>query len=34
MLTVKAIYKLLNVSDDLKWTTKTHVIPFTLTFEV
>ena len=23
----------LNVSDDLKWTTNTHVTPFTLTFE-
>ena len=23
----------LNVSDDLKWTTDTHMIPFTLTFE-
>ena len=25
MLTVKSVYKLLNVSDDLKWTTNTHV---------
>ncbi|KAK2193100.1 hypothetical protein NP493_17g06000 [Ridgeia piscesae] len=23
----------LDVSDDLKWTTNTHVTPFTLTFE-
>ena len=30
MLTVKLVYKLLNVSDDLKWATKTHMIPFTL----
>ena len=29
MLTVKPVYKLKNVSEDLKWTT-THVIPFTL----
>ena len=28
MLTVKPVYKLLNVSDDLKWTTK-HVTIFT-----
>ena len=28
MLTVKPVYKLLNVSDDLKWTTNTHVTPF------
>ena len=33
MLTVKPIYKLLNVSDDLKWTTNTHVTPFSLTFK-
>ena len=33
MLTVKVVYKLSNVSDDLKWTTNTHVTPFTLTFE-
>ena len=31
MLTVKSVYKLLSVSDDLKWTTNTHVTPFTLT---
>ena len=28
MLIVKPVYKLLNVSDDLKWTTNTHVTPF------
>ena len=28
MLTVKPVYKLLNVSDDLKWTTNTHVTHF------
>ena len=33
MLTVKQVYKLLNVSDDLKWTTYTHVTPFSLTFK-
>ena len=33
MLTVKPVYKLLNVSDDLKWTTNTHVTPFSLTFK-
>ena len=34
MLTVKPVYKLLNVSEDLKWTTKiTHVTPFSLTFK-
>ena len=32
MLTVQPVYKLLNVSDDLKWTTNTHVTPFSLTF--
>ena len=31
MLTVKPVYKLLNVSDDLKWTINTHMTPFTLT---
>ena len=30
MLIVKPVYKLLNVPDDLKWTTNTHVTPFTL----
>ena len=34
MLTVKPVYKLLNVADDLKWATNTHVTPFTLTFKV
>ena len=29
MLTVKPVYKLLNVSDDLKWTTNTHDTIFT-----
>ena len=29
MLTVKPVYKLLNVSDDLKWTTNTRDIIFT-----
>ena len=33
MLTVKPVYKLSNVSDDLKWTTNSHVTPFTLTFK-
>ena len=33
MLTVKPVYKLLNVSDDLKWTTNTHLTPFSLTFK-
>ena len=28
---VKPVYKLSNVPDDLKWTTNTHVTPFTLT---
>ena len=32
MLTVKAVYELSNVYDDLKWTTNTRVTPFTLTF--
>ena len=32
-VTVKPVYKLLNVSDDLKWTTNTHVTPFSLTFK-
>ena len=32
-LIVKPIYKLLNVSDDLKWTTNTHMTPFSLTFK-
>ena len=33
MLTVKPIYKLSNVPDDLKWATNTHMTPFTLTFK-
>ena len=33
MLTVKPVYKLLNLSDDLKWTTNTHVTPFSITFK-
>ena len=33
MLIVKPVYKLLNVSDDLKWNTNTHVTPFSLTFK-
>ena len=32
ILAVQPVYKLSNVSDDLKWTTNTHVTPFTLTF--
>ena len=30
---VKQVYKLLNVSDDLKWTTNRHVTPFSLAFK-
>ena len=33
MLTVKPVDTLSNVPDDLKWTTDTHVIPFTPTFK-
>ena len=33
MLTVKPVYKIKNVSDDLKRTTNTHVTPFTFTFK-
>ena len=33
MLTVKLVYKLLNVSDGLKWTTNTRVTPFSLNFK-
>ena len=33
MLTVKPVYKLSNVPDDLKWATNTHMTPFTLTFK-
>ena len=32
MLTVKLVYKLSDVPDDLKWATNTHLTPFTLTF--
>ena len=31
-VTVKLVYKLSNVPDDLKWATNTHMTPFTLTF--
>ena len=33
MLTVKLVYKLSNVPDDLKWARNTHLTPFTLTFK-
>ena len=33
ILIVKPVYKHLNVSDDLKWTTNTHVTQFSLTFK-
>ena len=33
ILTVKPVYKLVNVPDDLKWTTNTHVTPFTRTYK-
>ena len=33
MLTVKLVYKLSNVPDNLKWAKNTHVTPFTLTFK-
>ena len=33
MLTVKLVYTLSNVSDDLKWTTNTHATPFSLTLK-
>ena len=33
MLTGKPVYKLLNVSDDLKWTTNTRETPFSFTFK-
>ena len=32
MLTVKLVYKLSDMSDDMKWVTNTHMTPFTLTF--
>ena len=33
MLTVKLVYKLSSVPDDLKWAKNTHMTPFTLTFK-
>ena len=33
MLTVKLVYKRSNVPDDLKWTSSTHMTPFTLIFK-
>ena len=33
MLTVKLVYELSDVPDDLKWATNTHMTPFTLTFK-
>ena len=30
-VTVKPVYKVKHLCDDLKWTTNTHVSPFTLT---
>jgi len=33
MLTVKLVYKLSNVPDELKWAKNTHMTPFTLTFK-
>ena len=33
MLTVKPVYKLSKVPDDLKWATNTHMTLFTLTFQ-
>ena len=33
MLTVKLVYKLSNVPDDLKWAKNTHMTPFTLSFK-
>ena len=33
MLIVKPVCTFLNVSDDLKWTTNTHVTPFSFTFK-
>ena len=34
MSTVKLVYKLSDVPDDLKWATNTRMTPFTLTFKV
>ena len=33
MLTVKLVYELSSVPDDLKWAPNTHMTPFTLTFK-
>ena len=33
MLTVKLVYKLSYVPDDLKWAKNRHMTPFTLTFK-
>ena len=33
MLTIKLVYELSDVADDLKWATNTHMTPFTLTFK-
>ena len=33
MLTVKLVYKLSDVPDDLKWATNTHMTPYSLTFK-
>ena len=33
MLSVKLVYKLTTVFDDLKWATNTYLTPFTLTFK-
>ena len=33
MLTVKLVYKLSNVPDDLKWAINTHMTPFILAFK-
>ena len=32
-LTVKVVYKLSNVPDDLKWARNIHMTPFTLNFK-
>ena len=33
ILTIKLVYELSSVPDDLKWATNTHMTPFTLTFK-
>ena len=33
MLTVKLVYQISDVPDDLKWATNTHMTPFTLTLK-